>query len=188
MKRSHIITGITAALVALPAVAQEPGWYAGISIGQSKFNNQCDGLPSGASCDENTTTYKLVGGYQFTRSLALELGYSPELAKASASGFGVTADLKASAVELVAIPSVPLGDFSLFAKLGFYAAETKGSSNVGVSASDSNAGWTAGLGAGYSFTKNLSARLEWQRYDQVGGDNTGKADVDAFNLGLLYRF
>jgi OmpA-OmpF porin, OOP family len=189
MKRTRIcIASITAALFALPAAAQEPGFYAGISAGRSKFNNQCDGIPSGASCDENATTWKLFGGYQFSRNLAAELGYSNELAKASASGFGVTADLKASALEAVVIPSVPLGDFSLFAKLGIYAADTKGTSNVGISASDSNSSWTAGLGAGYNFSRNLGARLEWQRYNKVGGDNTGKADVDVFNVGLLYRF
>ncbi len=189
MKRNCIrIASITAALFALPAAAQEPGFYAGVSVGQSKFSSQCDGIPAGVSCDENTTTYKLFGGYQFTRNLALELGYSPELAKASASGFGISADVKSSAVELVALPSVPLGAFSLFAKLGFYAADTKGTSNVGLEASDSNTNWTFGVGAGYNLTKNLGARAEWQRYDKVGGDNVGKADVDVFNVGLLYRF
>ena len=188
MKTNCIIIGITAALFALPAAAQEPGFYAGISVGQSKYNNQCDGIPSGVTCDENTTTYKLFGGYQFNRNLAVELGYSPELAKASASGLGLNLDAKASALEVVAIPSLPLGDFSLFAKLGLYAAETKLSSNVGPDATDSNSSWTAGAGAGYSFTKNLGARLEWQRYNKVGGDNTVKSDVDVFNVGLLYRF
>src|ERR1700756_2796296 len=107
MKRNCIrIAGITAALFALPAAAQEPGFFAGVSIGQSKFSGQCDGIPAGVSCDENGTTYKLFGGYQFTRNLAVELGYSPELAKASASGFGVNADVKASALEAVLIPAV----------------------------------------------------------------------------------
>ena len=183
-----IIIGITAALVALPAAAQEPGWYAGVSVGQSKAKDACNGVPGGVSCEDSTTTFKVFGGYQLSRNFALELGYSPELAKASASGFGATADIKASAFEAVLIPSAPIGDFSLFFKLGLYAAETKGSSSVGASASDSNGGYTLGLGAGYSFTKNLGARAEWQRYDQVGGDNVGKADIDVFNVGLLYRF
>jgi OOP family OmpA-OmpF porin len=186
--KCKIIIGITAALVALPAAAQEPGWYAGISVGQSKYNNQCDGLPSGVSCDENATTWKLFGGYQLNRSLAFELGYSNELAKASASGFGVNVDAKASAFELVAIPSYPIGDFSLFAKLGLYLADTTVTTNVGMSGSDSNSSWTAGLGAGYNFTKNIGARMEWQRYNRVGGDNTVRSDVDVFNVGVLYRF
>ncbi len=189
MKRNCIrIASVTAALFALPAAAQEPGFYAGISVGQSKFNNQCDGTPSGVTCDENTTTYKLFGGYQFNRNIAIELGYSPELAKASASGFGLNVDAKASALEVVAIPSLPLGDFSLFAKLGVYAAETKVSTNVGLGATDNNSSWTAGLGAGYSFTKNLGARAEGQRYNKVGGDDTVKSDVDVFSVGVLYRF
>lgn len=189
MKRNMLwITGIAAALLALPAAAQEPGFYAGISVGQSKFQDQCSGMPAGVSCDEGSNTWKLFGGYQFNPNLALELGYSNELAKAAASGFGINADVTASALELVAIPSYPIGEFSLYGKLGIYAAKTTGSSNIGFTAEESNSSWTYGLGAGYSINRNFSVRAEWQRYDQVGGDNIGKADIDALNVGVLYRF
>lgn len=182
------IAFIAAASCALPAQAQEPGFYVGASVGQSKASDSCNGLPSGVSCDDKTTTWKLIGGYQFNRYIGAELGYSNRLAKASASGFGVNADVKVSAWELVAIPSYPLGDFSLYGKLGFYAAKTEGRTNVGIAADDSNTDLTYGLGLGYNFHRNVSARLEWQRYSKVGGSNTGEADVDALNLGVLYRF
>jgi OOP family OmpA-OmpF porin len=129
-----------------------------------------------------------IGGYQFSRYIAAELGYSPTLTKASASGFGVTADVKASAWELVAIPSYPIGELSLYGKLGFYAAKTEGRSNAGVSADDSNTDLTYGLGAGYRINRNFSVRAEWQRYSKVGGENNGEADVDVLSLGVLYRF
>jgi len=49
-----------------------------------------------------------------------------------------------------------------------------------------NAGWTAGLGAGYDITRNLTARLEWQRYFNVGGDNIGgKTDYDVMRIAGL---
>ena len=37
-------------------------------------------------------------------------------------------------------------------------------------------------------TPNLGARLEWQRYQSVGGDNTGKENIDVFSIGALYSF
>lgn len=182
------ITAIAAALLALPAAAQDAGFYLGASVGQSKAGDSCTGMPSGVSCDDKASTWKLIGGYQFNRYIGAELGYSPSLAKASASGFGITADVKVSAWELVAIPVYPLGDFSLYGKLGFYAAKTEGRSNVGVSADDSNTDFTFGFGAGYRFNRNFGLRAEWQRYSKVGGDNNGKADIDALNLGVLYHF
>ena len=182
------IAAIAAALGAAPAAAQDAGFYLGGSVGQSKAGDTCSDMPAGVSCDDKTTTWKLIGGYQFNRYIAAELGYSPSLAKASASGFGVTADVKVSAWELVAIPSYPLGDFSLYGKLGFYAAKTEGRSNVGISADDSNTDFTYGFGAGYRINRNFSARAEWQRYSKVGGDNNGKADIDALNFGVLYHF
>lgn len=53
----------------------------------------------------------------------------------------------------------------------------------------------AGLGAEYAFTRDLSARLEWERFVDVGkrltpesrGD-TGEADHDAWWLGVVFRF
>jgi opacity protein-like surface antigen len=38
-----------------------------------------------------------------------------------------------------------------------------------------------GLGVSYSFTRNLSVRAEWERFDV-------DADVDLLSVGLVYRF
>ena len=189
MKRISII-GITAALFSLPAAAQEPGWYAGVSIGQSKAGESCSGMTSGISCDDKTTTWKFLGGYQFSRNLAAEVGYTNELTRATANGLGLSDEIKASAFELVAIPSLPLGgsDFSLFGKLGLYYASTEETTNFAGNNSESNVDLTYGVGLAYQINRNFGARLEWQRYNQVGGGAIGKENIDALNLGLLYRF
>jgi len=188
MKRSHIIIGFTAALIALPAAAQEPGWYAGFSVGNSQAGDACSGAGGGISCEDTTTTWKLIGGYQVNRNFAVELGYTPRLASAKASGFGLTDEIKSSALELVAIPSVPIGDFSLFGKIGVYTAKTDETTNFAGDRSENNTDFTFGAGVGYQFHRNFSARLEWQRYSKVGGGDIGKEDIDALSLGLLYRF
>ena len=88
----------------------------------------------------------------------------------------------------MAIPSYPIGDFSLFGKLGVYTAKTDETTNFAGDQSATNTDFTFGVGLGYQFHRNLSARLEWQRYSKVGGGDIGKEDIDALSLGLLYRF
>jgi OmpA-OmpF porin, OOP family len=182
MKRKAWTTTLAAALAlcALPAAAQERGFYAGLSVGQATVSDACNGAGGGVSCDDSTTTWKVFGGYQFNRYLAGEVGYSDKIAEVSASAFGTSASVKASAWELVAVPSYPLTDqLSVYGKIGAYYAQSKASSG----AKETDNGLTFGLGAGYQLTKNVGARVEWQRYSDLGG-----ADVDALNVGLLYRF
>jgi opacity protein-like surface antigen len=184
---SAAIALATAAL-ALPAAAQDAGFYLGASVGGSKTGNSCNGMPAGISCDDKTNTWKLLGGYQFNRYVAAELGYSDRLAKVSSSGLGLTEDIKVSALELVAIPSYPIGDFSILGKLGVYAARTEDNTNFAGNVSESNSNVTFGAGVGYRFHRNFSARLEWQRYSKVGGGNLGKDDIDVLSIGALYHF
>ena len=174
--------------VALPAAAQEQGFYIGASVGNSKTGDSCNNLAAGISCDDKTTTWKLLGGYQFNRYIAAELGYSDSLAKVATSGGGLSEDIKVSALELVAVPAYPIGDFSIFGKLGVYAARTEDKTNFAGDLSESNSNVTFGAGVGYRIHRNFSARLEWQRYSKVGGGDLGKDDIDVVNLGLLYHF
>src|SRR2546428_5249247 len=71
--------------VATPAAAQDAGFYLGASVGQSKAADTCSDMPAGVSCDDKTTTWKLLGGYQFNPYIGAELGHSPSLPKESAT-------------------------------------------------------------------------------------------------------
>jgi OOP family OmpA-OmpF porin len=151
------------------------------------------------SCDDKDTGWKLFVGYQFTPNFAIEGGYT-DLGKATANGVltgvAVNADGKARGWELAAIAAFPLyQQFSIYGKLGVFRA------NVDASITGTIPGFTAtqsvsahstdltfGAGVKYAFTPNIGARLEWQRYHDVGGDNTGKEKIDLFSLGLLYNF
>jgi OOP family OmpA-OmpF porin len=196
MKKSKTILatlGFAAAAFAGAAFAQatqETGAYAGLAIGQAKSKDACSGvIGTGISCDDTDTALKIFGGYQFMRYLAAEAAYT-DFGKANASGGGVTADIKSHAWELVAVGSYPIGTsgFAPYAKLGLYRGETKLSSNVGISAKESNTDLTYGIGVRYDFMRNFAVRAEWQRYGDVGGGNVGKSDVDVLNIGALYKF
>ena len=169
---------------------QETGAYAGLSIGQAKAKDACDGVPgAGISCDDKDTAWKIFGGYQFMRYLGAEAAYT-DFGKAKASGGSTTAEIKSNAWELVAVGSYPIGTsgFAPYVKAGFYRGEAKLSSNVGVSGKGTDNDWTAGIGVRYDIMRNVAVRAEWQRYNGVGGGDVGKSDVDVLSIGALYKF
>jgi OOP family OmpA-OmpF porin len=175
---------------ALAQATQETGAYAGLSLGQSKAKDGCSGVTgTGVSCDDTDTAWKVFGGYQFMRYLGAELAYT-DFGKVKASAPGVSAEIKANAWELVAVGSYPIGTsgFAPYVKAGFYRGEAKLSSNVGISAKETNNDWTAGIGVRYDIMRNFAVRAEWQRYNSVGGGDVGKSDTDVLSIGALYKF
>lgn len=170
------------------AVAQDTGFYAGLSLGQSTADDACTGVSGpGISCDDKDTAWKILGGYQFNRHFAVELGYT-DLGEVSASGPGGSVSVESSAFEVVAVGMMPIADkFSIYGKLGVYRGETDASA-PGVSISESTTDLTFGIGARYDFTRNLGVRAEWQKYSDVGGGEIGEADVDVISVGVIFRF
>ncbi len=211
MKKTVLCAVLGAALAPCgSAFAQDStkGFYAGLSIGQSKFKGACDSKAGVtlSNCKDSDTAWKIFGGYQFTPNLAVELGYndfgrisSDAVVTMGGSTFAGNARIEATAFEATGVGTLPLGhQFSLYGKLGVYYAETKSSANVtqttppfasgSSSASDNNTNLTFGFGARYDVTKNIALRAEWQRFSKVGSDSTGKGDIDVLGIGALYRF
>jgi OOP family OmpA-OmpF porin len=193
-------TALAAIIGAGMLTASSAAWsqlYIGAAIGQSKIKNTCEGAPSAITCDDKDRALKLFGGYQFTPSLAVELGISSlGTAKATGSGsFGVTETAELSAVELTAVGSWPLGNrFAIQGRLGVYHGEMEaGDATVpAVFPPPPRRGWrsasstdlTYGIGASFGVSDNALLRVEWQRYNQLGGE----FDIDVLSIGALYRF
>jgi len=193
-----IAAAALAILIATPAWSQDAGFYLGASIGQSRVKDFCDDS-GGFSCDDKDTAWKLLGGYQFNRHLAVEAGYTDlgEIGLSGAlSGVSVRGTIEVTAFELMGVGSIPLMDrFSLYGKLGLYHAETKqnvtgslGAVTVTDNEKEKNTDLTFAFGARFDITRNLGVRAEWQRYLDVGGGEIGEDDVDVLSVGLLYRF
>jgi OmpA-OmpF porin, OOP family len=183
------ILGLASAMAfAGPALAQDAGWYVGATLGQSKSKDACEGGP--VDCDDKDNAWRILGGYQFNKNLAIELGYT-DLGEASASGGGFTASIEAAVWELVAVGSLPITpNFSVYGKLGMYRGETDLTTNLpGISnESESNTDLTFGIGVRWDFTKNLGLRAEYQVYQDVGGGNIGEGDVEVISLGVIWKF
>lgn len=198
-----------AVLISPYAIAQDTGWYGGLSVGQSRALIDDTRITSGllgsgltaTSIDDNKrdTGYKLLGGYQFNRNFSLEGGYF-NLGK-----FGYTAttvplgtlkgELKYQGINLDAVGTLPFTEkFSAFGRVGATYGETKDSfsgtgavsvSNPSPSKTDTN--YKYGVGLQYDFTKKIAMRVEAERYrmnDAVGN----RGDIDLVSVGLIYRF
>jgi OOP family OmpA-OmpF porin len=177
MKSIKALLAIAAFAFAGGAAAQSlSSVYVGGTLGQAELKDACSGL---ANCDEKDTAWRILGGYQFNRYFAAELGYH-NLGEASAPG----ATLEASAWELVGIGAYPIvNQLSVYGKLGVYRGELEG-----PGAEETNTDLTYGVGLQYDVLKNVGVRGEWQRYNKMGGGALVETDVDVLSVGVVYRF
>jgi len=182
------------------ALAEEGKYYVGLSVGQSKFKDACADLdPSNGfvgNCKDTDTAFKIFGGAHFTRNWGGEFAYV-DFGKATANGTFLgtpaTARTKVNGLAVDATGALPLGDqFSVFAKLGLLGwrvdsnAALSGLGNNSQSASGSSL--TYGIGAQFDFTKAFGVRAEWEHFDKVGDDSTGKSAIELGTIGIVYKF
>ena len=162
--------GAAAMAVSAGAVAQQAdtGWYVGGSIGQADLDIDKD------------TAWKISLGYQINRTFSAEVGYT-NLGEVSETVLGVTASAEATAFELIGVGKLPVGNqLSVYGLAGIAIAEVEARAG-GVTVSDDSTELTFGVGAQYDFSRNMGARLQWQRY---GADE----DVDVISVGVGVKF
>ena len=149
--------GAVAMAVSAGALAQAtvPHFYIGAEIGQA--DNSVD-----------DTGIKFLGGYQFHKNIAAEIAYGMLIDKDN---------VEVTTIEAVAVGIFPLTpNISLLGKLGFAKVDVEvpggGTDDIEL---------TYGFGAQWDFTRNLGARVGWQRYD-------ADSEVDYINVGIVWRF
>ena len=191
------------------AMADEPTWYVGANVGQSRAKIDdprisASLLGSGFASstivdDDNSTGFKVFGGYQFNRNVALEGGYF-DLGKFGFKATTVPAGtldgrIRLRGVNLDLVGRLPVTErFSVLGRVGVNYADARDnfSGTGAVLVRDPNprkhdANIKFGAGLQYDFTDALGMRAEVERYrinDAVGN----KGDVDLFSVGLVYRF
>ena len=153
------------------AVAQDTPFYAGLSVGQAEVLGLCNDVQASvgvAHCDATSLAWKALGGYQFSRYLGAEVGYS-RFGRITFNGTAGNLYIKSSALEAVGIGAYPLNrEFSVFAKLGVFNGSQKQNSTVaGLSKDHSSNDLTWGLGLRYDITREFAVRAEYQRYEDI---------------------
>lgn len=163
MNKLLMAAAFSSVLMAGTASAQMPQMsqmYMGAGIGESKT-------------DSKENSWKLFAGAQFNPTWGIELGYTD-------LGRFRGADIESWS--LAGTGKLPLGEsWSLIGKLG--AAWNHPS----LSGSSNHTDMLAGVGIGYSFTRNLGMRLEYEDFGKLSKINTGN-DSKGRNLGLSLTY
>ncbi len=201
------------ALAAPAALAQQnnSGWYLGGNIGRTGQSADDAAITNGLAAQGLTTTsidsndrdrgYKLFGGYQFNRNVAIEGGYF------DLGSFGYTAttaplgsqsgDVRYKGLNLDLVGTLPITDkFSAIGRVGVTTTRASGSYSAtgaagvpfgiaNASERSTNPKW--GVGVMYDFTPSLGMRVEAERY-RVKDAFRNKNHVDMISVGLVYRF
>jgi OOP family OmpA-OmpF porin len=151
------------ATLAASSFAATPGVYAGVDVGSTKLDGE-----------SRENSYGAYVGYNFHPNFAVEAGYR-RLGTWKESGVDVDFDQ----VALSLIGKVPVSpQLHVYGRLGYNRLE--GSAHAGgVTVSDNTSKVLYGVGAGYDFGNNISARLEFQK---------PTSDSSNFSVGLSYAF
>ncbi|MDD2915208.1 MAG: OmpA family protein [Gallionella sp.] len=190
------------------ALADDAGWYAGASVGQSRakiddarITATLVGVGPASIIDDNrASAYKLFGGYLVNQNFALEGGYFDlgqfgYTATILAPAGTLTGKIKLRGVNIDAVGILPMTEqFSAFGRVGLIYAQARDNfTSTGAiampanpSPSESKINYKFGAGLQYNLTESLGMRAEAERYrinDAVGN----KGDINMYSLGLVYR-
>jgi len=171
------------------------------------------------SSDLKDTAGKVYAGYRLSPNFAVEAHWTSLGKQRIENAFdvpfgptgrgGVVTDRKVEGwgVDLLAGWEATPG-LALFGKVGAFRADVKndttisgdthfadGTPGTSRSVSQGETVLKVGVGAEYALSRNVAARLEWERLADVGkrltpesSGNTGEADHDAIWIGVSWRF
>lgn len=180
---------VLAAAGASPAAAEDSSFYLGALSGKGTAKTGCSG--TAFACNNADPIWGVFTGFMWNRNWGAEAGYR-NLGKISdhADNTGtLTANVKTRVGEVVGIGALPIERVSLYAKIGAYRAKSDLTSTYLTEGSSKNNGLTYGVGARYDVFRHLALRVEWQRYNNVGGDAVGfRTDIETFSGGALLTF
>jgi OOP family OmpA-OmpF porin len=208
MKKAFLFLFAGLAFGALPAAADQAGWFLGMSLGKGEPRFETAPFTAIPTREDRESGYKLWGGYKFNRNFGAEVSYL-ESGKLTQSGFSdipcasgsicpaapsqaYSQFIRSKGVQLVGTGSLPITTkFGLFGKLGAIHADTENQCVVGsfsCSSSNRNTDLTYGLGLSYEMAKNFSVRSEWERMRLGDKTRFGDSDVNFFTIGAGFKF
>lgn len=171
------------------AQTSHTGFYGGVGAGVGRTDLNSAGVAG--STDKRDSVWKLFGGYQLNRNIAVEGGYV-DMGKASVAGPQGFASAESNAWQIGAVGSLPLNQqFALTGKLGVARTSTDSAgivNGIAFAGTQRNTAPTYGLGLRYDISQAVALRGDWDRYRIKDNAFGGKSDSDLFTLGAQFRF
>ena len=186
MKRSLAFTAIAIAglVLAAPVLAGDPGVsgpYVGAAIGNTFFSSDIeDAADEVTNIDENSTAWKIFGGFRGPKIIGVEGGYR-DFGKVTASVGGDSFESKTTGWDIEALGRIEIAIVDIFAKAGAIYLSTD--AKIGDQGDDNNdTAFLWGIGAGVRLGP-IGVRLEWESVETENVDT-----LCMVSLGATFRF
>lgn len=168
-----VLLGLTVSGFDGYALAQDPGWYFSINIGEGNVD--------ASGFDESVVSSVFLGN-RLTENSAVEFGYT-NLGEFDAEGFRDTG------VEIIGLEAAVMGialpgeDVEIFGRLGLYLWDAEFEMLGEDAGDDDDTSLSFGIGANFRITESISGRIGYTRYDDISDE-----DVDTLTLGTVAYF
>ena len=182
MKHSTLATALLVLFLTPVTTLADGGFYLGGSVGSANLTEDFDGL----GVDANSTSFRVVGGWQLNHFFALEGGYH---------SFGTFEDFLDVGGALsnvsVAADGYTLGatgtlavsrSVSLFGRAGAFYWDADAVINDITVARPEDSNLYVGAGGEVAMSERLSIVGDWTRYELEDTDS------DVYSIGFKYRF
>lgn len=191
--RFSILLGLIL-LTTMPVAAMARGFYTAVDVGQTSLDQYCQHeQPPGHSCSNNTTAFRLGGGYQFNPYFGIEASYG-NLGTVRLNGTWATPDTvvegKFTEIQLDTIFALPFSEsFSLLFKLGVAKATVDTTYTCCFANDRSNYAMSVmGVGAQYDISKRLVARTQYEFQDAQALIGNSPFSISVLSAGVLWKF
>ena len=186
MKRSLALTLIAVAgvVLAAPVLAADPaseGPYVGAAIGNTFFSSDIeDAADEITNIDENSTAWKIFGGFRGPKFIGIEGGYR-DFGKITSTVGNSSYESKTTGWDIEALGRVEIAIVDIFAKAGVIFLNTE--AKIGDQSGDqSDTAFFWGLGAGVRLGP-VGVRLEWELAETDNVDS-----LSMVSLGATFGF
>ncbi len=184
MRKSLYVGAVVAAFMAIAPLAQaESKFYVGGNV--VRMTDKGDEAPA-----IHPLALSLRGGVEFNRYLSLEARYSKGIESDEGTVTGITFDLELEYLYGVYAKGVlPIGRFSPYAMVGYSKGKETATVEIfDLVVSDSDKGFSFGLGVDFPLGDNVSLNAEWTRFVE-GEDDLGVGfKIEGLTVGVAMRF
>jgi len=167
------------------AVPASAGPYFGASLGQASAD--LGDMGPNTTVDDSDTEWKVYGGWRLFKFVALEAGFSDKGEVSAASTVDTSSvAMSADGITVAALGVLPVGQFDIFAKMGYLYWDADLAINDPffgpMSLSDDGEDAILGAGVVWNYTGPGAARIEYEKAE------IDDLDVDTISAGLTFMF